>query len=94
MQKSVKESVKSEHSPVFWQIVPAEILAKWRDEKRYQQKYERQNAGRAKEKFGRIRAQSSVQCVLTEQRERHETVNKNYHFAEFYIVHRLYPLFV
>ncbi len=65
MQKTVKERVKPQHSPKFYQLIPAVIFAKRRNRKRYEQKNERQNAGRAKKKLNRIGAEFTEQSIPT-----------------------------
>jgi hypothetical protein len=74
MQKAVKESVKSEHPPKFYQVIPAEHFPERCHRQRYQQKNQSQNAGRAQKKLYRIRAESSARRVPREQRQRHEAV--------------------
>jgi len=87
MQKAVEESVKPEHSPEFYQAVPTETFAKRCDGERYQKEDKRQNAGRAKKKLDRIRAELPEQSVPRQQRERHKAVYENDDFMKFYISH-------
>jgi hypothetical protein len=87
MQKAVKKSVKPEHPAKFYQIIPAEHFPERCHRQSYQQKNQSQNAGRPQKKLDWIRAEPAADCVPNQQSERHETVEENQNFVEFYIIH-------
>ncbi len=89
MQKAVKESVQTEHSPEFNQLIPAVIFAKRRDGERDKQKNECQNAGCAQKKLNRIGTDFPKQSVPAKQRKRHQAVDKNHDFVKPYVVHSI-----